>query len=80
MPPSESIQEWNSKKEVRDARETFIRALTDKFGSASAYLAIMLEGVGLGNNGYLGFRRVKGRGREKRVVTTIVCMAWGRCG
>ena len=26
-------QEWSSKKEVRDARENFIRALTDKFGS-----------------------------------------------
>ena len=66
MPQSESIQEWNSKKEVRDARETFIRALTDKFGSASAYLAIMLEGVVLGNNGYLGFRRVKAKGEGRR--------------
>ncbi|CAE7358013.1 VPS54 [Symbiodinium sp. CCMP2456] len=35
--------EWSSKKEVRDARENFIRALTDKFGSLAKAWRLALD-------------------------------------
>lgn len=38
-----SLEEWSSKKEVRDARENFIRALTDKFGSLAKAWRLALD-------------------------------------
>eukprot|EP00439_Symbiodinium_sp_Y106_P016538 s242_g2.t1 len=49
MPPVRELlakqehREWSSKKEVRDARENFIRALTDKFGSLAKAWRLALD-------------------------------------